>query len=229
MITVLMGDDRERLLRELDTSLAASRTAGYTTLDAENLTAAEVLEPLMTVSLFGDSGTYLVKDADKNPGFLMELEKSVGKLASGAGEHANGHSADNPDVYLQFEKLAKTTRLYKLLARTKGVRIVEYKKFVDTSASFNIVPAALTGNRREALALLKKSQLAGNEPIAVLGAMNYKLAQVLEDAHRRRAKNLPELQTIGKKFLNAREVLLAGVIDPWLYLATLLTETAVIS
>ena len=209
MITVLLGDDRARLM--------ATLPAVYTTLDAENLTTQEVLEPLLTVSLFEDAGAFLVKDADKNSGFLVELEKSASQLAA------------NAEVYLKFEKLAKTTKLYKLLAKTKDVRIVEHKIYVDNSLNFNILPAALSGDRREALALLKKSQLAGNEPIAVLGAMNFKLAQALESAHKSRSKNLATLQQIGRKFLNAREVLLSGVMDPWLYLATLLTEATIIS
>ncbi|MDR0979616.1 MAG: hypothetical protein LBM12_00450 [Candidatus Nomurabacteria bacterium] len=221
MITVLMGDDRARLMRELP--------AEYTTLDAENLTVQEVLEPLLTESLFGEAGVYLVKDVDKNAGLLVELEKSLAKI----GEKAS--------VFLQFGELKKNTRLYKMLAETAGVRVVEYKIYVDNSLNFNILPAALAGNRREALALLKKSQLAGNEPLAVLGAMNYKLAQTLEQARGVAgrgssdaaggvaAKNLAKLQKIGQKFLNAREVLLSGVMDQWLYLATLLTEATIIS
>jgi DNA polymerase III delta subunit len=216
MITVMLGDDRARLMSMLP--------AVYTTLDAENLTPQEVLEPLLTVSMFGDAGAFLVKDADKNSGFLAELEKSASKIA------------ENAAVFIQFEKLAKNTRLYKLLAKTPGVKVVEYKIYVDNSLNFNILPAALAGDRREALALLKKSQLAGNEPIAVLGAMNFKLAQALEYAHKSSGgrggeggQNLAALQEIGRKFLNAREVLLSGVMDSWLYLATLLTEATIIS
>lgn len=217
MITVLLGDDRERLLKTLP--------ASYVTLDAENLTTQEIVESLLTVSMFGDGQTYLIKDADKNSGFLAELEKSAEKIANTA------------EVYIQFGKLAKNTRLYKLLAGTGGVRIVEHKIYVDNSTNFNILPAALSGNRREALQLLKKSQLAGNEPIAVLGALSYKLSEVLMEAHRgnkARAnaasrERLAKLQKIGRQFLNAREVLLSGVMDPWLYLATLVTEATVIS
>ncbi|MCL2371637.1 hypothetical protein FWC63_02760 [Candidatus Saccharibacteria bacterium] len=209
MITVLMGDDRMRLLKTLP--------ARYTTLDAENLTAQEVLEPLLSTSLFDDRGAYLVKDADKNPGFLAELEKSTEKIAA-SGE-----------VYIQFEKLAKNTKLYKQLAATKGVRVVEYRIFVDNSTNFDILPAALGGDRREALRLLKRSQMDGNEPIAVLGAMNYKLTEALVGAHKSKSDNLADLKRIGEKFLNAREILLSGVMDPWLYLATLLTEASLIS
>lgn len=215
MITVLMGDDRARLM--------ATLPKDYITLDAESLTPQEILEPLLTVSMFGSTETFLVKDVDKNSGFLVELEKLVERIAG------------NAEVYLQFGKLAKTTKLYKLLAKTQGVKVVEYKIYVDNSINFNILPAALEGNRREALALLKKSQLAGNEPIAVLGAMNFKLAQVLESAHKSRSRsslaerNLIKLQQIGQKFLNARDILLSGVMDPWLYLATLLTEATILA
>ncbi|MCL2038786.1 hypothetical protein FWG86_02720 [Candidatus Saccharibacteria bacterium] len=205
MITVLIGDDRARLL--------ATLPENYKTLDAEGLKVEEVLEPLLTGSLFGETAVYLVKDADKNPGLLAELEKSAEKIA------------ENAEVYLQFEKLAKNTKLYKLLAKAPGAKIVEYNIYVDNSLNFNILPAALAGDRREALALLKKSQLAGNEPILVLGAMNYKLAQALTEAHRRESPELEKLQEIGQKFLGAREILLSGAMDPWLYLAMLLTET----
>lgn len=207
MITILMGDDRERLWKTLP--------AQYTTLDAESLTAREVLEPLLSTSLFGESEVYLVKDADKNAGFLAELERSVAKIAASA------------EVFIQFEKLAKNTRTYKQLVKTPNVRVVEYKVFVDISTNFNILPAVLAGNRREALRILKKSQMEGNEPILVLGAMNYKLAEVLAEAHRTKSERLPELQKVGQKFLDAREILLAGVMDPWLYLATLLTDVIV--
>jgi DNA polymerase III delta subunit len=207
MITVLVGDDRERLWKTLPEK--------YTTLDAESLTAGEVLEPLLSTSLFGESEVYLVKDADKNAGFLAELEKSAGLVAA------------NAEVFIQFEKLARNKKLYKVLVETPSVTIVEYKKFVDNSTNFNILPAALSGNRREALRLLKKSQMEGNEPILVLGAMNYKLAEALVEAHRVESERLPELQKIGQKFLAAREILLAGVMDPWLYLATLLTDVVV--
>jgi hypothetical protein len=57
--------------------------------------------------------------------------------------------------------------------------------------------------------------------------MNYKLAEVLAEAHRTKSERLPELQKVGQKFLDAREILLAGVMDPWLYLATLLTDVIV--
>lgn len=177
----------------------------YETIEAENLTRADMDTVFRGTSLFGDVRKILIKNLDENKECFNVLEQYI----------------DTPhNVVVWLTSLDRRSVAYKALAKNKSVEIKEFKlpEVREKFYTFKIFDEAVAGHGEKALKMCEEVE-ATDDPYMTLGAFASSAYKKLE---LRQKKATEMIKILAKADLDMKRT----GIDGWKLIKKALLEIA---